>query len=201
MPRITSSGPSNNPLERWDALRRGTSSSTSGSTPDKSGPSGTTDHPSPAPAVESHSSPALPARRVSSSADSTDGSGHATGSSPQSLSGSSADSAAPKEAILDPALSESPIVSDEAVERYAGLSGHEAMELAREEYEKSNFDESEKLLDVAEERGANSDAVASARGYVRAARSRSLAASPSDSGASPDGPSEGDPASGGFLVP
>ena len=88
-----------------------------------------------------------------------------------------------------------------AAEPYAGLSGPEAMELARQEYQNRNFDEAEALLAVAENRGENPEAVASARGYVAEARARALADAPAAPGASGAGPSEEDPSAGGALVP
>lgn len=204
MARSTSAGSSNNPLERWDALRRGTSSSTSESGLDKSGTSGTTDRPSPAPTVENPSSPAqVPSPAPLSTADSTDGSGQETTSSPASPSGSSEDSAALKEATPDQVLEADLDVPEPepAVEPYAGISGFEAMELARDEYAKGNLDESERLLAIAEKRGENASAVARARGYIAGARARAVGAAPSENGASGAGPGEADPSTGGFLVP
>lgn len=185
MARSTASGSSNNRLERWDAIRLGISSSTSESMLDKSGASGTTVLPSPALDAENRFFRGLPPRPASSSVDLTDGSGQETGSSPLSRSGSSEDSAPPREATPD----------------LDQCEPHEIMEMAREAYQNSNYEGAENLLVIAEERGANPDAVASARGYVRDARARALAGPPPQGGGTGTGPSEEDPASGGMLVP
>lgn len=195
MARSTASGSSNNPLERWDAIRRGTSSSTSGSTPDRSGTSGTIALPSPVPSVGNLSSRDQPPRPASSSADLTAGSGRGTGSSPASLSGSSEVSAPPKAATPAPAPE-------------ADLPTEQIMAMAREAYFSRNFDESERLLGIAEEKGEDPVAIASARGYLRDARNAATLGAPprpapSGAGSAGDaaGPSEADPASGGFVVP
>jgi hypothetical protein len=139
----------------------------------------------------------------SSTADSTDGSGQETGSSQPSLSDSSEDSASPREVtpgqVLEADL-DAP-APEPAVEPYAGLSGEEAMALAREEYFRGNLAESERLLAVAESRGEDAAAVAAARGYVADARARALADAPPPPGGEPSGFSEEDPAAGGTLVP
>lgn len=75
------------------------------------------------------------------------------------------------------------------------------MAMAREAYFSRNYDESERLLGLAESAKADPSAVGAARGYLADARARALAAAPSDSGASGGGFSEEDPASGGSLVP
>jgi hypothetical protein len=117
-----------------------------------------------------------------------------------------ADSPPPKEATLVQVLADDPGALEDvdlkpAAEPYAGISGPEAMELAREEYQKSNYDEAERLLAVAEIRGENPRSVASARGYIAEARTRAGAVAPSDPGGTGAGPDEADPGSGGFLVP
>lgn len=195
MARATASGSSNNPLERWRALRVGTSSSTSESRPDRSGISGTTALPSPAPIAESLSVQDQPLRPASFSASLTDGSGQETGSSPVSPSDSSEGSAAPKEATPAP-------------DPEADLPTDQLMAMAREAYFSRNFDESERLLGIAEAKGEDPVAVASARGYVRDARAATPGGAPprpapSGAGSSEDaaGPNEADPASGGFVVP
>jgi hypothetical protein len=116
----------------------------------------------------------------------------------------------PKEATPDQVL-EADLDAAEpepAAEPYAGLSGPEAMKLAHSEYQKGNFDEAERLIAVAENRGEDPRSVASARGYVRAARPATPGGAPSHDGASgagspadAAGPNEADPASGGFVVP
>ena len=75
------------------------------------------------------------------------------------------------------------------------------MAMAREAYFNRNFDESERLLNIAETLGEDPTAVASARGYVAEARARSLATAPPPGGAAEGGFSEGDPSAGGTLVP
>jgi len=132
-----------------------------------------------------------------------DGSGRRTGSSPLSPSDSSADSAPQKEATPDQVL-EADIDApnpEPAAEPYAGLSGQEAIALAQEEYQNGNFDEAERLVAVAENRGEDSSIVARARGYIARARSRAGAAPPSDPGAATGGFGEEDPTAGGTLVP
>lgn len=205
MPRINSNGPSNalEAKERGDEPSPGTSSWTSGSRPAWSGTSGTTDRPSLVHIAENLSFPDLAPSHPSSTADSTDGSGHATGSSQPSLSGSSADSASLREATPDQVLAADLDAAEPelAAEPYAGLSSDEAMALARQEYFRGNFAESERLLAVAESRGEDPAALAAARGYLADARARALAASPPVPGGEPAGPSEEDPAAGGYLVP
>lgn len=188
MARVTAAGPSNNPLERWDAIRLGGSSSTSGRQLAKSGTSGTTDLPSPAPSAESPSARGPQAKPASSSVSLTDGSGQETGSSPTSLSGSSAGSPLQKAVTLVP-------------DPEADLPGDQLMAMAREAYFDRRFDRSEYLLNIAETKGEDPVAVASARGYVRNARA--LAVTGSSLGDAPGGagPSEEVPASGGFAVP
>jgi hypothetical protein len=75
------------------------------------------------------------------------------------------------------------------------------MKLAQEEYVKGNYDESERLLAVAENRGENPSSVATARGYLAEARARAGADAPAPPGGSGSGPSEEDPSAGGALVP
>jgi hypothetical protein len=190
--RTSEAGSSNNPVERWDALRAGTSFSTSGSMPARSGISGTIDLQSPAPDAESPSSTDLPPKPASSTADSTDGSGRETGSSPASPSGSSEVSVPLKEATPDQV---------QAADVPADMHHDQVMALAHEAYESQNYDEADRLIGIAEERGASRRAVATARGYVRDARARALAASPPREAASGGGPSESDPSAGGMLVP
>ncbi len=191
MPRITSQGPSNNPLERWEALRLGTNFLTPVSGPDKNGISGTTDPQSPVPDAESPSSMVLPQRRLFSTAALTDGSGQGTSSSQVSQSGSLEDSALPKEVTPDPAPAADP---------YSGISGSEAMELARQSFFNRDYEESERLLAISENLGEDPTAIAMARGYVKEARLAAQAGSGPWQGAS-SGPSEEDPSAGGTLVP
>jgi hypothetical protein len=191
MAKSTIAGSSNDPIERWRVLRLGTSSLTSESTLDKSGISGTIDLQSPAPVVESLFLRGQLLRPASSSVDLTDGSGQETGSSPSSLSVSLEDSARQREAIP----------GQVQVGDMDSLGHSEIMEMARDEYENGRYEEAERLISLAEVRGADSGAVVSARRYVREARSRSLAASPPPPGGAGDGPSEEDPSAGGLLVP
>jgi hypothetical protein len=79
--------------DREDYVSPGTSSSTSGSRPDKSGTSSMTDPRSPARTTDSPYSKDQPQNPESSSAHSTDGSGQETTSGQQSQQDSSADSA------------------------------------------------------------------------------------------------------------
>jgi len=190
--RSTIAGSSNDPIGRWDAIRLGTSSSTSGSKPGWSGTSGTTGLLSPAHDVESLSSTDQPPKPVFSSVDSTDGSGQETGSSPASLLGSSEDSVPPKEATPDQ------VQADDVPE---DLHHEQVMALAHDAYESQNYDEADRLIGIAEERGASRRAVATARGYVRDARARALADAPPRGGGTGAGPSEADPSAGGMLVP
>jgi len=213
MPKASEAGASNGKEQWWneyyarehggDEQSPGTSSSTSGSGPDRSGTSGTTDLQSPAPSAESPSARDPQARPASSSVSSTGGSGQETGSSLVSPLDSSEVSAAPKEATPDQVLEaelDAP-VPEPAVEPYAGLSGSEAMELARAEYERRNFDESERLLAVAESRGEDPDVIGRARGYLRDARNAATFGAPTLPAPSPEGPSEEDPSAGGFVAP
>lgn len=204
MPRINSNGPSNNPWERWRALRLGTSSSTSDGSSEWSGdsaPETEASSQSPAPSVDSLSwedPQASPA--ASSSATSTDGSTQETGCSPQSQSTSSETSASAKEAGQElPPADDTPAPSPAKDDPYAGLSGHELMTVARDAYAEGRLDESEALLARAVEADATlAGSAATARGYIALARARE--ASPSQPGTATGGPSEEEPAAGGFLA-
>lgn len=79
--------------DREDWTSAGTSSSTSGSSPDKSGTHSTTDPQSPAPTTDSHSSKDQPPSQESSTVHSTDGNGQETTSDQPSQPDSSAASA------------------------------------------------------------------------------------------------------------
>lgn len=192
-------GPSNNPTERWRVLSLGTSSSTSGSMPDKSGTSGMIDLQLPAHDADSPSSRDPHPRPTSSSAPTTDGSGHETGSSPWSPPDSSEDSAQQREATPDPVLEADEQNEDDP---YEGLSGAELMHLARDAYEARDLDETSRILDRAEAAGGVPPAeLATARSFV--ARARAVGASPrgpEGSAPTPAGPSEADPAAGGYLA-
>ena len=188
MPRINLNGPSNAFEERGDEPSPGISSLTSGSKPEWNGTSGMTDLPSPAPIAESLSSPDPAPWHPSSTADSTDGSGLETGSSQLSPLDYSEDSAKPKPATLDLAPE-------------ADLPSDQLMAMAREAYFDRNFDEADRLLNLAETNGEDPTAIGAARGYVAEARARALASAPADSGPVPAGPGEEDPAAGGYLVP
>jgi len=118
MPRASSAGHSNarlpegqqrtyygttsRPIEKMEETpSAGTSYSTSERTPARSGSSTTTDLQSPVPDAESLSSPDQPVEPVSTSANSTAGSTHATGSDPASPPDSSAESVPAPEASAD----------------------------------------------------------------------------------------------------
>src|SRR5579859_6124113 len=188
MPHISvAQGPTNNPVERFRVLaeeeegeqsRPGTGPRPSGGRFGRSGTSGTTDLQLPAPDAESPSSTGPQADPTSSSADTTDGSGQGTGSSPWSPPGSSGDSAQQREATpgqapADELSKEESLAADEQNEDdpYEGVSGSELMSLARAAYEERRFEESAILLDRAETAGGVPAAeLATARGYVARAR-------------------------------
>jgi hypothetical protein len=108
------------------------------------------------------------------------------------------DSAQQKEATPGQVLEGDEVVDDP----YEGLSGHELMALARDAYEARKYDEAATILDRAETVGTVSDAeLATARGYV--ARARAVGGAPRGAEGSPaagTGPSEADPAAGGYLA-
>ena len=134
-----------------------------------------------------------PPKPIPSSASSTDGSTQETGCSPQSQP-DSLEEATPKEP--------GPEVVQESDDPTAGLSGHEIMQLARQAYVDQQYDQSEALIGLAETTGGvPASELALARGYVARGRGRSaLADAPSDTGPIPAGPSEEDPAAGGYLT-
>lgn len=75
------------------------------------------------------------------------------------------------------------------------------MAMAREAYFSHDLDESDRLIGLAEAKGEDPAAVASARGYVADARARALAAAAPPAGGTGGGFSEEDPSAGGMIVP
>lgn len=189
MPSITNSGPLNELDQKPDDTpgdgddtgapvkeetpSAGTSSSTSGRKPGKSGPSGTPGRPSPAPDAESLSDKDQQAStQPYSSASSTDGSTQGTGPSPARQPGSSAGFRLPTPVTQDPAPSSDKAEAEEAPgdatdpvegspepdDPGAGLSEAEAaaeaqhlLASAHEAFGKKDYDLAEGLLDQAEE--------------------------------------------------
>lgn len=200
MPRIADGQGATNAdlLKEGESQFLGTSSLPSDSGPVKSGTPQTTGRLSPAQGAENPSSTGLHLKQAPSTADLTTGSTHETGFSQLSPSGSSEDSATEKAATPDQVLAADLDAAEPepAVEPYAGISGPEAMELARGEYTKGNYDESERLLAVAESRGADTTEIARARGYIAEARAHAGAPAPA-----PEPTSEETPSAGGFVAP
>jgi hypothetical protein len=205
LPRISEGmGPSNNPEERRAALRLGTSSSTYDGKLEWSGDSAPETEQSsrwPVPAADSPSFRGQPPRPTSSSATTTDGSTQETGASQSSQQDSSEDSAPPREPTQDQAPSK-PEIEPSPEGPYAGLSGHELMALARDEYSAGNLDEADRLITAAEQAGGvAASELATARRYVATARARrpALGGVPRGPGGSP-GYAKGVPSAGGYLT-